>query len=87
MNQIFAIMADGKRVGITVAPTVTEAQKQAVGALTRSTSSKEDSTPDYQAVSVIPSDVEPGQQRSGFVTRLLSSIAEVSNSRFISETA
>lgn len=83
VNQVFTIIADGKRVGCTVAPNAEVALTQALRSLTRSTSSKEDSDPDYQSVHVSPFSERGVPTRSGFVSRLLNSIAEVSNSRFI----
>ena len=82
MNQVFKIIADGRKVGITTAPDIETARKQAIKAHTRSTASKEDLACDYISLSVVPMDAAK-PVLSAFVSRLVERVKEVSNSRFI----
>lgn len=82
MNKIFRVIANGKQVGITVACNQEMAQSQASRALTRTTTSKEFSIPDYEKIEVELMDAST-QDAPSLVQKLLSRIAVASNSRFI----
>lgn len=86
MNKVFRVIANGKQVGITVACNQELAQSQASRAFTRTTTSKEFSIPDYEKVEVEMMDAS-AQDGPGLVQKLLSRIAQASNSRFIETEA
>lgn len=54
MNLIFDIIADGRKVGITTAPSECSALGQATRALSRPTQSKDSESCDYTLVHVMP---------------------------------
>lgn len=88
MNQIFQIVADGRHIGITVATDRQTALRQARKAHTRLTASKDDTSCDYKSLDVEPHPaVKLTPFRSGFVSKLLARIHEVSQARFVTETA
>jgi hypothetical protein len=81
VNQVFKIIADGKQVGISVAPNSEAALEFARKALTRRTASKWDSEADYPVLTAEPL-TPPEPITQNFVKKLLARISTVANSRF-----
>lgn len=80
------MIANGKDVGITVAPTYDIALRDAKRALTRNTASKDDLDSDYSSIEVQLFVAAQPKIRSTFVAKLMSRLQDVSQARFITES-
>ncbi len=85
MNQIYRMIANGKDVGISVAPTYQLALQQAKRALTRNTASKDEHASDYESIDVKLFTHAAPRIKSTFVAKLMLRLQEVSHARFIVE--